>query len=71
VPKAAFATLVIKRVTWARIVRMVTLLNPTLSIMSFISLGMTRLTLVLWGWLVHLKLVQGRFGFLSILWLTL
>jgi hypothetical protein len=55
----------------ARIVRMVTLCNPTLSIMIFINLGMTWLALVLWGWLVHLKLVQGLFGFLSILWLTL
>jgi hypothetical protein len=47
VPKAAFATHVERRVTWARIARMVTLLNPTLSIMTFISLGMTRWTLVL------------------------
>jgi hypothetical protein len=47
VPKAAFATHVVRRVTWAIIAQMVTLLNPTLSIMSFISLGMTRWTLVL------------------------
>jgi hypothetical protein len=47
VPKAAFAILVVRRVTWARIVQMVTLLNPTLSIMIFISLGMTKLALVL------------------------
>jgi hypothetical protein len=71
VPKAAFATLVAKRITWARIARIVTLLNPTLSIIIFISLGMTRWTLVLWGWLVHLKLVQGPYGFLCTLWLTL
>jgi hypothetical protein len=71
VPKAAFATHVERRVTWARIARMVTPLNPTLSIMTFISLGMTRWTLVLWGWLVHLKLVQGPCGFQSTLWLIL
>jgi hypothetical protein len=47
VPKAAFATHVVRRVTWAIIARMVTLLNPTLSIMIFISLGMTRWTFVL------------------------
>jgi hypothetical protein len=50
---------------------MVTLLNPTLSIMIFISLGMTGWTLVLWGWMVHLKLVQGPYGFQSTLWLIL
>jgi hypothetical protein len=50
---------------------MVTLLNPTLSIMIFIILGMARWTLVLWGWLVHLKSVQGPYGFQSTLWLTL
>jgi hypothetical protein len=47
VPKATFATHVEGRVTWARIARMVTLLNPTLSIMISISLGMTRWTLEL------------------------
>jgi hypothetical protein len=47
VPKAAFATHVERRVTWAIIVRMVTLPNPTLSIMIFISLGMTRWAFVL------------------------
>jgi hypothetical protein len=66
VPKATFAILVVRMVTWARIVWTVTLLNPTFFIMIFIGLGMTRLTLVLWGWLVHLKLAQGLFGFLSI-----
>jgi hypothetical protein len=71
VPKAAFATHVERRVTWARIARMVTLLNLTLSIIISISLGMTRWTLVLWGWLVHLKLVQAPYGFQSTLWLTL
>jgi hypothetical protein len=71
VPKAAFATHVERSVTWARIARMVKLLNPTLSIMIFISLGMTRWKLALWGWLVHLKLVQGPYGFQSTLWLIL
>jgi hypothetical protein len=47
VPKAAFATHVERRVAWARIARMVTLLIPTLFIMIFISLGMTRWTRVL------------------------
>jgi hypothetical protein len=47
VPKAAFATHVVRRVAWAIIARMVTLLNPTLSIIIFISLGMTRWTFVL------------------------
>jgi hypothetical protein len=46
---------------------MVTLPNPTLSIMIFISLGMTRWAFVLWGWFVHLKSVQGPYGFQSTL----
>ena len=45
--RAIFATLVMKRVTWARIVQMVTLINPTLSIMIFISLGNIKMPLVL------------------------
>jgi hypothetical protein len=40
---------VVKRVTWAKIVQMVTFLNKTLSIMIFISLGTIRMELVLGG----------------------
>jgi hypothetical protein len=43
----------VKRVTWAKIVQMVTFLNQTLSIMISISLGTIRMELVL-GRLVHL-----------------
>jgi hypothetical protein len=45
--KAAFAMNAIKRVTWAKIVQMVTFLNQILSIMISISLGTIRMELVL------------------------
>jgi hypothetical protein len=67
--KVAFAMNVIKRVTWAKIVQMVTFLNQTLSIMIFISLETIRTELVLWGRLVHLIVAWELFGFLSTLWL--
>jgi hypothetical protein len=54
--KAAFSMHIVKRVTRAKVDKMVAFLNWTLSIMISTSLGMTRIGLVLWGRLVHLKL---------------
>jgi hypothetical protein len=67
--KVTFSMNAVKRVTWAKIVQMVTFLNQTLSIMISIRLGTIRMELVLWGRLVHLIVAWELFGFVSTLWL--